>query len=211
MNRLALAIMCLAWADAAAQCPPYEKGSIGGDYHDAADARGLPVVEQYHFQPQVEMLLRGQTGPLGGDIGYTLDHFPNHPRALAAMARLALKTKSPHPHGARFSVECYFERATGFRPGDGNVRALYGAYLMAHGRDKDAIVQLEAAVESAPGNAGAWYNLGLLEMRRQRSKEALAAAHKAYGLGFPLPGLRRRLKAAGAWQDPPSLDAVLAH
>jgi hypothetical protein len=31
---------------------------------------------------------------------------------------------------------------------------------------------------------------------------ALEHAHRAYALGYPLPGLRNRLKRAGAWREP---------
>lgn len=195
----------------AADCPPYSKGATGGDYYNAQDAKGLSVVENFHFGPQVETLQRGMSGALGGDIGYTLEHFPNHPRALSAMARLALRTGKSRPPGAMHTVECYFERAIAFVPADGVTRALFGAYLLSLRRDADAIAQLQAALEIQPGNASAWYNLGLAQVRQKDWPAALDAAHKAYGLGFPLPGLRQKLKAAREWRDPGSLDPVVAH
>lgn len=195
----------------AADCPPYSKGGTGGDYHNAEDAKGLAVVEQFHFGPQVEALRHGMTGSLGNDIGYTLEHFPNHPRALAAMARLALRSKKAHVPGARHSVECYFQRALAYLPEDGATRALFGAYLLTLKRDGEAAQQLQAAVDAQPDNAVAWYNLGLAHVRGKSWPRALAAAHKAYALGFPLPGLRQQLKAAHEWREPESLDAVVAH
>lgn len=194
-----------------AECPPYVQTAVGGDYYNGEDARKLPVVENFHFTPQVEMLVRGQSGPLGGDIAYTLDHFPNHPRALAAMARLGLRLRSQQPHGAPRTIECYFERAIGFRPADGEALAVYGAYLLALKRDEEAAQRLNAAVAAQPSNAAAWYNLGLAHMRRKDYPAALEAAHKAAGLGYPLPGLRRQLQAAGKWREPESLDPVVAH
>ncbi|MGW8392401.1 ABC transporter permease [Pseudoduganella sp. HUAS MS19] len=195
----------------AADCPPYTKGATGGDYYDAQDAKGLAVVETFHFGQQVEALQRGISGTLGGDIGYTLEHFPNHPRALAAMARLGLRAKQAKAPGAHHTVECYFQRAIGFLPKDGVTRALFGAYLLSLRRDADAIRQLEEALQVQPGNAAAWYNLGLARVRRKQWPEALEAAHKAYGLGFPLPGLRQQLKSARQWREPESLDPVVAH
>jgi hypothetical protein len=47
-----------------------------------------------------------------------------------------------------------------------------------------------------------WYNLGLAYVEIKRYPEALEAAHKAYALGFPLPGLRDRLKSVNAWKEP---------
>lgn len=195
----------------AANCLPYIKGGTGGDYYNADDAKGLTVVESFHFGPQVEALQHGISASVGGDIGYTLEHFPNHPRALSAMARLGLRTHKERALGAHFSVECYFQRAIDFVPQDGAARALFGAYLLALHRDADAVAQLEAAIGVQPANATAWYNLGLARVRLQQWQEALAAAHKAYGLGFPLPGLRQQLKTAKQWHDPESLDPVVAH
>jgi len=195
----------------AADCPPYTKGATGGDYYNSEDARGLTVVETYHFGPQVETLQRGMTGTIGSDLSYTLDHFPNHPRALASMARLALRSKLPQAPGASFSAECYFQRALAFVPDDGATRALFGAYLLSMKRDKEAVEQLQLALEAQQTNAAAWYNLGLAQVRLKDWPSALAAAHKAYGLGFPLPGLRQQLKSAGQWREPVSLDPMVAH
>jgi Tfp pilus assembly protein PilF len=195
----------------AADCPPYSKGATGGDYYNAEDAKGLTVVESYHFGPQVESLQHGMTGTLGADIGYTLEHFPNHPRALASMARLAMRSKRPQAPGAALSVECYFQRALSFLPSDGATRALFGAYLLSLKRDQEAIKQLQAALDAQETNAAAWYNLGLAQVRLKDWPAALASAHKAYGLGFPLPGLRQQLKTAGQWHEPELLDPVMAH
>lgn len=195
----------------AGDCPPYIKGATGGDYYNAEDAKGLTVVESFHFGPQVETLQRGMTGTIGSDIGYTLEHFPNHPRALASMARLALRSGKPQAPGARLSVECYFQRALAFVPSDAATRALFGAYLLSMKRDNEAIGELKAALEAQETNAAAWYNLGLAQVRLKNWPAALDAAHKAYGLGFPLPGLRQQLKSTGHWQEPQSLDPVVAH
>lgn len=195
----------------AADCPPYNKGAVGGDYYNAEDAKGLTVVETFHFGPQVEALQRGMSGPLGADIGYTLEHFPNHPRALASMARLAQRSKKPQAPGAALSVDCYFQRALAFMPEDGATRALYGAYLLTMRRDAEAVEQLQAALQSQQANAAAWYNLGLAQARLKDWPSALESAHKAYALGFPLPGLRRQLESAGHWREPVSLDPVVAH
>jgi Tfp pilus assembly protein PilF len=195
----------------AANCPPYVQGGTGGNYYDAKRARDLTVVENFHFGPQVEALRAGQSGQLGGDIAYTLEHFPNHPRALAAMARLGLRLGKAQVPGARFGIECYFERALAFVPDDGAARALFGAYLLALRRNEQAAEQLEAAVAAQPGHAAAWYNLGLARLRLKAYPAALHAAHRAYALGFSLPGLRRQLETAGQWREPSSLDPVVAH
>ena len=40
------------------------------------------------------------------------------------------------------------------------------------------------------------------ERRGAQYDKALASAHRAYGAGFPLPGLKNKLKRAGKWREP---------
>ncbi len=182
-------------------CGTYVRHDPGGDYTNPTDREGLTVVEQYHFTPEVERLVRGASGSLGSDIGYTLDHFPNHHRALAAMSKLALRDKNPKPYGAHYSIGCYFDRALRFRPDDARVHALFGGYLLGLGQSDAALEQLKEAVRLEPGNATTHYNLGLLYLKRKDYEQARASAHQAYGLGFPLPGLKNQLTAAGQWRE----------
>jgi tetratricopeptide (TPR) repeat protein len=182
-------------------CDAYVPRKPGGDYTSAVDREGLAVVEQYHFTPGVEALANGVSGPLGGDIGYTLDHFPNHHRALAAMTRLALRDKNRKPNGAHYTIDCYFERAVNFRPKDVKVRSLFGSYLLALGQTGAALDQLEQAATLEPENPTAHYNLGLLFFKTKQYDKARASAEKAYGMGFPLPGLKNKLVAAGQWRE----------
>lgn len=204
---MALVAGLIADGHAAPQaCPPYVRHAPGGDYNDPADRQGLALVE-FHFPPQVENLSKGVTGRLGGDIGYTLEHFPNHPRALTAMARLGLRDKSGQPVGAKYSINCYFERAIGFVPGDARPHAIYGSYLLSMGQPDTAMAQLTEALRLDPDNATANYNLGLLYLNKKDYGAARRHAQKAYALGFPLPGLRNRLSAAGQWPPEPAISA----
>jgi tetratricopeptide (TPR) repeat protein len=43
------------------------------------------------------------------------------------------------------------------------------------------------------------YNLGLVLLKLNRPQEALVHAKRAYALGYPLPGLKRKLEVAGVW------------
>lgn len=192
------AVPCHAGSD----CPPLAANTAtGGDYTNPADRDKLKVVEQFHFTPTVERLERGQSGSIGGDLSYTLEHFANHHRALAALARLAVHEKSARPRGARLAVDCYFGRAIAYRPDDSRVRAIFGGYLLALGQEDAALAQLEEAARLAPRDATNQYNLGLLYVRRKEYPKAREAARQAYDLGFPLPGLRSKLAAAGQWQE----------
>lgn len=194
-----LTLVCtVAQAD---DCPAYVKHDPGGDYTNADDRQGLAVVENFHFTPNVERLVRGASGALGADISYTLEHFPNHHRALSAISRLALRDKNRKPHGARYTAECFFDRALRYRPDDARVRSLYGSYLLALGQADAALEQLEQAARLEPDNPAAHYNLGLLYVRKKNYEQARASARKAYAMGFPLPGLKNKLSAAGEWRE----------
>lgn len=176
-------------------------GAPDGDYRNSGDRKALELVERYHFTPGVENLISGKSGYLGQDIDYTLRHFPNHHRALMAMAKLALREKTPRATNANYSVECYFDRAIRFKPDDGMVRMIYGIYLSKLGNSDMAIEQLNEALRLQPDNANINYNLGLIYFQKKDYERAKTYAKKAYELGFPLPGLKNKLTAAGKWDD----------
>lgn len=183
-------------------CGEIKLGSTGGDYTNSEDkANKLGVVEGYHFTAEVEKLISGTSGTLGADIGYTLDHFPNHHRALAAMGKLGLRDKVKKAAGAKYSVECYFERAIRFKPTDGMVRMVYGDYLLKTGRSHEAREQLQIAADLQPEDPTINYNVGLLYLKQKDYERARTYAKKAYDLGFPLPGLKNQLKQAGKWDE----------
>lgn len=190
----------LASAITAGGCGQLQHNEAGGDYTNPGDAQKLSVVEAFHFTADVEQLRRGISDKLGGDIGYTLEHFPNHHRALAAMARLGLRDKTAKPVAARYSIECYFDRALRFAPGDVVVRGIYGSYLLATGRPDDALEQMLETVRLDPSNATTHYNLGLLFVKKKDYPKARQHAREAYRLGFPLPGLKKQLVAARQWE-----------
>ncbi|MDC8756839.1 tetratricopeptide repeat protein [Janthinobacterium fluminis] len=207
---LAAALLLAAAAASGANCDDYVRHNPGGDYTNADDRQGLEVVEKFHFSKDVENLVRGMSASLGGDIGYTLEHFPNHHRALAAMAKLGLRGKTAQPAGAKYSVACYFERAIRFKQDDAAVRSIYGSYLLAGGHADAALQQLREAAQLAPEQPTIQYNLGLMYAKKKEYAQALAHAHKAYALGFPLPGLKNKLLAAGQWREPPARDGGAA-
>jgi tetratricopeptide (TPR) repeat protein len=190
---------------AAGDCPPAVPipGQFGPFDYNNPDNKGqnLHIVETMHFTPQVEQLIRGQSGYVGGDLDYTLRAFPNHPRALNAMARLALQEKTPTPRGAHFSVECYFNRAMDFVPTDPVPYLLYGNYLAKSSREQEALEKYQQAEKIDPQNANVLYNMGLLYFNMKQYDQSLTYAKKAYAAGFPLPGLRQKLESAGQWKE----------
>ena len=170
------------------------------DYRTASE-KNKQLVEGAHFTREVETLRGGHSGLIGGDIDYTLRAFPNHPRALQSMMKLGEVQKTERPRGARFTVECYFARGVRFAPDDGAVKILYGIYLLRRGQKNEAVEQLQAAQELVGDNPNLHYNLGLAYFDLKVYDKALMHAQKAYELGFPLPGLRDKLKQAGKWRD----------
>jgi tetratricopeptide (TPR) repeat protein len=172
-----------------------------GPFDFRTQKRQLGVVEAYHFTPEVETLKEGKSGRIGGDIDYTLRAFPNHHRALMAMMKLGARDKTNRPLGANFTVECYMLRAETFRPEDGMVKTIYGLYLMRNGRTRDAMAKLDAASKLNEVDSNVLYNLGLAYFDLGDYDKALDNARRAYAAGFPLPGLRDKLKRVGKWRE----------
>lgn len=198
------AIGCVAFAAHAdeADCGPVTNAYGPYDYRTATAAQRR-LVEHAHFTPTVELLTKGEsTAYVGGDIDYTLRAFPNHPRALLAMSKLSLRDKRPRPTGATFTIECYFDRAFRFQPEDPLPRLVAGLHYTKQGRRAEALESLELAARlNTEGSANVYYNLGLAYLDLNEKDKALVNAKKAYEAGFPLPGLRDRLKQAGAWTE----------
>jgi tetratricopeptide (TPR) repeat protein len=181
-------------------CGPLQNAYGPFDYRSDKDK--LPIVEGAHFTPEVASLIRGKTGPIGGDLDYTLRAFPNHPEALMAMVRLGEKEKTTKPTGTRYTVECWLHRAVRFRDNDASAKMIYAIYLAKKGHSIEALKQLNGAAELNPDSANLQYNIGLVYFDLGKFDESLKYAHLAYQAGFPLPGLRDKLKRAGKWKEP---------
>jgi tetratricopeptide (TPR) repeat protein len=172
------------------------------DYRDPANRKKtLPTVEAYHFTPNVENLMKGESSEsIGSDLSYVLQAFPNHHRALNTMIRLAERKKTNQPHGSKYTVECWFDRAVRFRADDGTVRMLFGNHLSQRGKLDDALEQFKEAERLMPNSPNILYNFGLLYFERKNYDKALEYAQKASGMGFPLDGLKNKLRRVGKWQ-----------
>lgn len=173
-----------------------------GPFDYRSDKDKLAIVESYHLTPNVVNLVSTQSaGTIGGDLDYTLRAFPNHHRALMAMMKLGEKENVAKPRGAKYGVECYFQRALRFRDDDATVRMIYASYLSKKGKRVEALGQLDAAERLESENANIIYNTGLIYFDLKEYDKSLLYAHRAYGLGFPLPGLRDKLRRAGKWKE----------
>ncbi len=173
-----------------------------GPYDYRSDKDKLGIVETFHLTANVSNLSSAQSAStVCGDLDYTLRAFPNHHIALMAMTRLGEKEKLAKPRGAKFSVECYLQRAFRFRNDDTTVKMLYAAYLAKSGKKTEALAMLDEMVNAEEETANVYYNIGLIYFELKDYEKSLSYARRAYDLGFPLPGLRDKLKRAGKWKD----------
>lgn len=188
-------------------CPAVIKHGAGVppfDYQEA-DKRVLMIpIERRHFYRDVEMVNSTTATRFLPDVRYMLDISPNHHRALQSMVRVAIQTKSSHLPGLTYSVDCYLQRAIDFSPRDVVPQMIMGQYLASQGKPSEALKVLLETEKQVPADANLAYNIGLLLVDLKRYNEALEYAHRAYRGGFPLPGLRDKLKRAGVWREPES-------
>ena len=176
----------------------YETANGYGPFdYTSSDVREnkLPIVERFHFTPDVENLIRGQSSSVNGDLNYTLRASPNHHRALIAM--MNYKLRHPANPNSTDAMECYLTRAITFAPKDATVRLIAGIYYQRLGKLDAALEQMDAAHTLDATSANIAYNLGLLYFDKKDLDKAEQYAKQAYDAGFPLKGLRQKLVKAG--------------
>ncbi len=167
------------------------------DYRDPVNKRDkLPIVDAFHFTPDVASLRRGNTGTVLGDLRYTLRAFPNHHGALTSIARYVLEGGHIPVDDSIPSADCYFERAIAFAPDDASVHVIYANYLFKRGEREGARKQYEDALRLAPDSAEINYVAGLYFVGIGDLARARKLAQVAYDDGYPLPGLKKKIAAA---------------
>ncbi|MGI0116708.1 tetratricopeptide repeat protein [Zooshikella sp. RANM57] len=153
----------------------------------------LPIVEQYHFNENIEYLQSGMSSNIMGDLTYTLRAFPNHHRALFTVIRYYTLLNIRNEETRHWSAECFLERALRFKPDDGIVHMLYGIYLHRRGKYTEALEKYQTALKYKPGNAEIHYNIGLLYLKLKQFDKAYEHAQQAYAKNYPLQGLKNQL------------------
>jgi uncharacterized protein (TIGR02996 family) len=195
-----------------AQADPSSCGSLENAYgpfdYRKEREKSLRVVEGFHFTPNIENLIRGNSGTLGSELNYVLRASPNHHRALMSMMRLGDRLQTDQPPGSAHTMDCWFERALRFQPDDTIVRLIFATYLTEHQRKAEAMEQLERATVAAADNAFTHYNIGLVYFDLKEYDKSLQQAHKAMAMGFQRTTLREMLRKAGHWEDPPAEPAT---
>jgi tetratricopeptide (TPR) repeat protein len=168
-------------------------------------------VEGYHLEPGRQKMLKGSYEYAAADLVFILGVYPNHPRALDLMSQVCQRWKN----SARCDADDWFEKAVAVNPNIATTYVVLGLHYHRNGKLTEAIRSYKKAVELEPRSLNAYYNLGLAYVDQRQFTLANDAAQHAYALGAPLPGLRDKVKAAGAWQpigrsvdagqgDPPS-------
>lgn len=200
LKSLVPAVLLLAAATAFAKpyCGELTNGFGPFDYREPPDD-SLYLVEMAHYTEEVAAGIKGNTGSIGGDLDYTLRAFPNHIKALTTMAMVAARNKVNQVQGAKYPVECYFERAVRFKPDDPLAWGAYGKYLYGTGQADRAMPMLQKAHGMAPDNASVNYNLGIAYFRAKQFDLSVKHAKVAYQHNFPLDGLRNMLVGARKW------------
>lgn len=153
-----------------------------------------------HTRPAIERMKAGEYSQrVMADLDFTLVRWPNHTVALRALIDYARAGGKGYEFPA---VGCYFQHARRYYPDDIEVLMLEGFYYSQRSNYERAKKSYLDALAINGESADAHYNLGLVYVELADYESALAHAHAAYRAGYPLPGLRNRLKQLGHWREP---------
>jgi len=176
------------------------------DYTDRRHHRPggyLEKVNSAHYTPRVIRLKGGVTGSAESDLHYTISIFPNHHAALFTLVRLYTENcELCRPPGADITrwkdsfppAECYLNRALSFAKKDSAVPAIFGVYLHRVGHLEKAAQMYQRSLAIKSTSPEVHYNYGLVLVDLGRFVEAQKHADIAYKAGYPLTGLRMKLK-----------------
>lgn len=167
------------------------------NYYDLSDPRAVNLlgnVEKFHLPPGVSKMRTGQYIQAMADFEFVLNRFPNHPKALLLMGEASLKMNQPGKAQRRF------EQAIELYPKTARTYMVYGIFLHKRRQFNDAVKQYTQSIELNPNSSEAHYNLGLAYLALKQYGLANEQAQIAYAQGYPLPGLRNKLKKVSAWR-----------
>jgi len=168
---------------------------------DATDeGRGdLRVFEQFHLSKAQKNLAEGRPQYAVKDLDFVLRRVPNHERALRLLLELSKVEKARS--GTR-TLGCYFVWARDFVTNDVTVLSYGGYYFWKSNKTELAIEWWDAALAIDPDAPEVNYNLGLAYFSMHEYSKARTHAWSAYEAGYPLSGLRQKLRDAGEWREP---------
>jgi tetratricopeptide (TPR) repeat protein len=174
--------------------------SAQGYYNEAHDyyqgqVEGKVKVTELHLPPCQRYLSERDYFHAFSDCLFILKIFPNHPYVLSLMAQICERWNSP-----KCQFDDFFEKAVSINPGASATYLVGGIHLHRTHQYAQAIQSFKQALEINPNSQNAHYDLGLTYLETKQFELANQHAQRAYGLGAPLPGLRKRLEQAGYWK-----------
>lgn len=195
------------WVGADLKGAPCKGGSQGyGPYNYVTQRQYVGIVEDFHFGPQVEQLIRPMQGSFAGDFDYTLRAIPNHHRALLSVIKYQIQLNTKIKKGQRplSAVECYLQRAINFSKDDAQVYVLYAYYLNKIGyKNYVHITKLyEHALKLKPDSPKIMYSFGLFLIDAKNYNQALEIAKILYKNHKVPNGLKNELIRLKIWQEP---------
>ena len=173
-----------------------------GPYDYVTERDRSYIVEQYHFGPESENLVKPMQDNFPGDFDYTLRAIPNHHRALLTITRyqIELNKKIKKTQKLLSPVECYFQRAINFSPSDAATQSLYANYLHKIGENQKSDQWYKKAVNLSPDNAKILYSYGLFLIDTNELEQAYKIALEAYKDPKTPPKLKEILIEKGQWK-----------
>src|SRR5262245_58137250 len=126
---------------------------------------------------------------------FVLSVVPNHPQGLILLVQTCEQWPTP-----KCLVEETFQRAIAVNPNAAGTHTTQGIYLHRKHRYKEAIESFKRALEVDPTSLNAHYNIGLAYLETKQYDLANQHAQRAYALGAPFPGLRKKLEQVGYWK-----------
>jgi len=155
--------------------------------------RLLKDVEGYHLESARKAVQRHNWTEAENNIDFILGRFPNHPEALRLAAEYGATAEKAHWAIQRLqkAIRLYPKTPSGY--------VAYGYLEHRRGNLSAAVEHYRAALERSPNNPEVHYNLGLALFSSGQPEAANRHAQVAYDRGFPLPGLRQKLREKGAW------------
>ena len=180
--------------------PVEGESKVNRDYYNPGTSADQQAdwknAHHYHLQPAFDAMKRGDWKSAHENFEFILRVFPNSPQALNGISELCvLKWRSPF-----CDADSWFEQAVAVNPDIATTWVIYGIHLQRERHPLQAIEKLQHALKLRPDDLNAHYNLGLAYFDLKDYDKANEQAQKSYALGAQLPGLRDKLKRAGAWR-----------
>ena len=155
------------------------------DYFTANDSPQikelLESVDFHHTRKAEDWIFKGDMHYVHyalGELTYTLDTFPNHPRALQLVGAYSKIKKVPH-----IAIP-FYEKALRLYPQYALTHAQYGGFLVDVDQTEEGVVRLKKAIEIDPKLAIAYKGLSKAYTKMGNQELARQTAEKARELGL---------------------------